>query len=58
MSTGDWDERYASHDEGLWSGRANGVLVGELAGSSPGRALEVGCGEGAMQSGSPGRAGR
>jgi len=47
MSTGDWDERYASHDEGLWSGRANGVLVGELAGSSPGRALEVGCGEGA-----------
>lgn len=47
MSTGDWDERYASHDDRLWSGRANGVLVTELAGSSPGRALDVGCGEGA-----------
>ena len=47
MSTGDWDARYASHDHGLWSGRANGVLVAELAGGVPGRALDVGCGEGA-----------
>ena len=47
MSGVDWDERYASHDEGLWSGRANGVLVAELAESAPRRALDVGCGEGA-----------
>ena len=43
----DWDERYASHDDGLWSGRANGVLVAEVAERPPGRALDVGCGEGA-----------
>ena len=43
----DWDERYASRREGLWSGKANGVLVAELAESPPGRALDVGCGEGA-----------
>lgn len=47
MGAGDWDERYASHDDGLWSGRANGTLVAEVAESSPGRALDVGCGEGA-----------
>lgn len=47
MSTGDWDERYAGSDAGLWSGRANGVLVAEMAESAPGRALDVGCGEGA-----------
>lgn len=47
MSPVDWDERYASYDDGLWSGRANGALVAELAESPPGRALDVGCGEGA-----------
>jgi SAM-dependent methyltransferase len=47
MIGGDWDERYASHDDGLWSGRANGVLLAELAEILPGRALDVGCGEGA-----------
>ena len=47
MSGIDWDERYASRREGLWSGKANGVLVAELAESPPGRALDVGCGEGA-----------
>jgi SAM-dependent methyltransferase len=40
----DWDERYA---EPLWSGRPNGVLVVEVDGLTPGRALDVGCGEGA-----------
>lgn len=40
-----WDERYASA-EALWSGRANHALV-EVAGAlAPGRALDVGCGEG------------
>jgi SAM-dependent methyltransferase len=42
----EWDDRYAESGEPLWSGRANGVLVGELAGHPPGRALDVGCGEG------------
>src|SRR5919202_5846436 len=45
MGPVDWDERYASHDEGLWSGRVNGALVAEVAGLPPGRALDVGCGE-------------
>ncbi|HEV2770829.1 MAG TPA: class I SAM-dependent methyltransferase [Solirubrobacteraceae bacterium] len=47
MSGIDWDERYASRRENLWSGKANGVLVAELAEGLPGRALDVGCGEGA-----------
>ncbi|MEW6471392.1 MAG: class I SAM-dependent methyltransferase [Actinomycetota bacterium] len=42
-----WDERYSEHDEAMWSGRPNGRLVAEVAGLSPGRALDVGCGEGA-----------
>jgi SAM-dependent methyltransferase len=31
----------------MWSGRPNGRLVAELADLAPGRALDVGCGEGA-----------
>ena len=31
----------------MWSGRPNGRLVAETAGLVPGRALDVGCGEGA-----------
>ena len=42
----EWDERYASTDQ-VWSGRPNGALVAEVAGLRPGRALDVGCGEGA-----------
>jgi len=42
----EWDERYAEQPQ-LWSGRPNGVLVTEVAGLTPGRALDVGCGEGA-----------
>lgn len=40
-----WDERYLTRDQ-LWSGEPNGVLVTEVAGLPPGRALDVGCGEG------------
>ncbi len=40
-----WDDRYRS-SPGLWSGHANAVLVAEAAGLAPGRALDVGCGEG------------
>ncbi|GIJ73994.1 class I SAM-dependent methyltransferase [Virgisporangium ochraceum] len=41
-----WDERYAGHHQ-LFSGAPNGVLVTEVADLPPGRALDVGCGEGA-----------
>lgn len=41
-----WDKRYAGLDQ-VWSGRPNGALVTEVAGLPAGRALDVGCGEGA-----------
>ncbi|WP_082227016.1 isochorismate synthase [Demequina rhizosphaerae] len=41
-----WEERYASHDA-VWSANPNHQLVEEAARLVPGRALEVGCGEGA-----------
>jgi SAM-dependent methyltransferase len=43
----EWDARYTERDGAMWSGRPNGRLVAEIAGLSPGRALDVGCGEGA-----------
>lgn len=42
----EWDARYAATGDPLWSGRANGVLVAEVSDHRPGRALDVGCGEG------------
>jgi SAM-dependent methyltransferase len=40
-----WEERYA--EPGLtWSGKPNAVLVSEAAGLTPGRALDIGSGEG------------
>lgn len=42
----EWDKRYAEGAQ-LWSGRPNGALVAEVTGLSPGRVLDVGCGEGA-----------
>ncbi|MEU6537176.1 class I SAM-dependent methyltransferase [Streptomyces sp. NPDC047000] len=42
----EWDGRYADRTQ-LWSGRPNGALVAETAGLTPGRVLDVGCGEGA-----------
>jgi SAM-dependent methyltransferase len=41
-----WDERYRSAQR-VWSGQPNPQLVAEVAGLQPGRALDVGCGEGA-----------
>jgi 2-polyprenyl-3-methyl-5-hydroxy-6-metoxy-1,4-benzoquinol methylase len=41
-----WDARYAE-SERIWSGRPNLRLVEEVSGLAPGRALDVGCGEGA-----------
>jgi thioredoxin reductase/SAM-dependent methyltransferase len=41
----DWDHRYG--DDRMWSGNPNGTLVVEISGLAPGRALDVGAGEGA-----------
>jgi SAM-dependent methyltransferase len=43
----EWDARYSERDVAMWSGRPNGRLVAEIAGLTPGKALDVGCGEGA-----------
>ena len=43
----EWDARYRERDGAMWSGRPNGRLVAEAARLTPGRALDVGCGEGA-----------
>lgn len=40
-----WEERYRGAPA-LWSGRVNPPLAAETAGLAPGRALDVGCGEG------------
>jgi len=42
----EWDSRYADRNQ-LWSGQPNGALVAEVAGLTPGRVLDVGCGAGA-----------
>ncbi len=42
-----WDERYRSHPTAIWSGDPSIRLVAEVGGLPPGRALDVGCGEGA-----------
>ncbi|MBE3011697.1 class I SAM-dependent methyltransferase [Microbispora sp. NEAU-D428] len=46
MDARSWDEMYRDRDQ-VFSGAPNGVLVTEVAGLPPGRALDVGCGEGA-----------
>ena len=43
----EWDERYSEDDRAMWSGRPNGRLVAEVGDLPPGRALDVGSGEGA-----------
>lgn len=42
----EWDSRYAETEQ-IWSGCPNGALVAEVGGRPRGRALDVGCGEGA-----------
>ncbi|WP_250904938.1 cyclopropane-fatty-acyl-phospholipid synthase family protein [Nonomuraea sp. NEAU-A123] len=41
-----WDARYREGDQ-IWSGDPNVILVREAADLEPGRALDLGCGEGA-----------
>jgi SAM-dependent methyltransferase len=43
----EWDARYSEREGSMWSGQPNGRLVTEVADLAPGRALDVGCGEGA-----------
>lgn len=45
FSRAHWDRRYASSR--VWSGRPNRRLVEQVADLTPGRAVDVGCGEGA-----------
>ncbi len=45
-SPAEWDERYGGSEQ-VWSGEPNGALVAEVDGLEPGRALDIGCGEGA-----------
>ncbi len=40
-----WENRYGEK-EAIWSGRANRMLVDTVTGLTPGRALDLGCGEG------------
>ncbi|MFB4320372.1 class I SAM-dependent methyltransferase [Actinomadura sp. 21ATH] len=40
-----WDARYGEKER-IWSGNPNEVLVREVTGMAPGRALDLGCGEG------------
>ncbi|HJE52526.1 MAG TPA: class I SAM-dependent methyltransferase [Tessaracoccus flavescens] len=44
--THDWDATYSEADR-IWSGQPNKTLVAEVTGLETGRALDVGCGEGA-----------
>jgi SAM-dependent methyltransferase len=43
----EWDARYSDRGGAMWSGRPNGRLIAETADLTPGRALDVGSGEGA-----------
>ena len=43
----EWDARYSEREGAMWSGRPNGRLVVEVTDLIPGRALDVGSGEGA-----------
>jgi SAM-dependent methyltransferase len=45
MQREDWDQRYASV-ESLWAAEPNRFLVAETSGLTPGRALDLACGEG------------
>lgn len=41
-----WNEFYSEHEQ-VWSGKPNVAFAEEVSGLAPGRALDLGCGEGA-----------
>lgn len=41
-----WNAFYTEHEQ-IWSGKPNVAFVDEVSGLTPGRALDLGCGEGA-----------
>lgn len=45
MTAQQWDERY-SHKDLVWTAQPNRFLVSEVADMTPGRALDIACGEG------------
>ena len=45
MTRESWNQRYQGRDL-VWSAGPNAALVGEVSGINPGRALDLGCGEG------------
>lgn len=45
VSSADWDRRYDTPDL-VWTGEPNRFLAAEAVGLPPGRALDLGCGEG------------
>lgn len=47
VQAAEWDTRYSEREGAMWSGSPNGRLQAEVAGLARGRALDVGCGEGA-----------
>ncbi|MDN6745943.1 MAG: class I SAM-dependent methyltransferase [Brevibacterium sp.] len=42
-----WEERYTETGDAIWSGNPNEALVATVGSLTPGRVLDVGCGEGA-----------
>ncbi|MGC1214874.1 MAG: class I SAM-dependent methyltransferase [Micromonospora sp.] len=46
MDSRGWDERYASAPELVWTAEPNRFVVEEVAGLSPGRAIDLAAGEG------------
>ncbi|MFF5216764.1 class I SAM-dependent methyltransferase [Micromonospora sp. NPDC000442] len=46
MDSDAWDERYASAPELVWTAEPNRFVVEEVAGLSPGRAIDLAAGEG------------
>ncbi|MGV9372996.1 class I SAM-dependent methyltransferase [Micromonospora tulbaghiae] len=46
MDSSAWDERYASAPELVWTAEPNRFVVEEVAGLSPGRAVDLAAGEG------------
>jgi len=43
----EWNERYRGDEDQIWSGQPNGSLLIEVTPMPAGRALDIGCGEGA-----------